>query len=254
MTDNNNTQKNTDENQKQDVFAQNILDKIRQGEVQMHSKFYFKLKVALVVALSLLILVISSFLASFILFGLAVSGRSFLLGFGLRGLEIFFITFPWFALCIEILFIILFRRVIVSFQFGYRSPLAYMLAAIFTLSVLIGLIINETPLHAFLARRAEQDNLPVIGMFYQHVRRPPHEYGAFRGTIISVNGNTFVLQNDSPDATSSDDQTRTIIVPPEISASLSFKVGDDVYVIGDASGTTIRAFGVRELPEPDQDE
>ena len=148
----NNTQQNTEKAEKIEMnsIEKKVFDKIESGEIKMRSKMYFVLKVALLVIVALLVLVTSALLVSFMIFSLRVSGRLFLLGFGDRGLLAFFVTFPWFILLADILFVVLFERLLNHFKFAYRTPLLYTLGASALVIILAGFGLDRISLHETL--------------------------------------------------------------------------------------------------------
>ena len=249
----------------------------------MRSKSYFILKVALLVIVALLVLVTSALLVSFMIFSLRVSGRLFLLGFGDRGLLTFFVTFPWFILLADILFVVLFERLLNHFKFGYRTPLVYTLGASALIIILAGFGLDKISLHEALFQEAAGHHLGPVGGLYTDVRLPPRQEGVFRGIVTNVVTNTgstttgpfinaFTMHRDDED-TDTDDATDTamtwyVILPPGVSVAGFVKQGDVVLVAGDilaASGTanansdgtstahgTIRAYGIRKMTTEDE--
>ena len=244
-------------------LQQNILEKIKAGDIKMRSKSYFIVHLVLLIVVAILILLTSSFVISFIFFGIHISGRLFLLGFGWRGLAVFFVTFPWTILLIDILLVIALEWLLKRFQVGYRYPLFYTLGGIVLVTIATAIIINQTPLHNLLYHQEQRRQLPVIGSFYDRLQRPPHESGVFRGAVISVASNTFMMANAdqdndadnsllSPNSTTSTRAFLTIILDPATPASTVVATSDEVFVAGDIRGNIIHAYGIRKLLPGDQ--
>jgi hypothetical protein len=284
-----NTQQNKEKTEKIEVdsIEKNVLEKIQSGEVKIRSRMYFVLKVVTLIIVALLVFVTSALLVSFMIFSLRVSGRFFLLGFGDRGLLAFFITFPWFILVADILFIILFERLLNHFKFGYRLPLLYTLGASALFIILAGLALDRISIHETLFQEAAQNHLGPVGGIYTDVRLPPRQEGVFRGIVTSVattssavSGSTspfvnaFDMRRDDEDA-DTDTATDTamlwhVILPPGASIAGFLAPGDVVLVAGDvsmASGTgigganagdnsdgsgVIRAYGIRKISASDE--
>ena len=244
-------EQNPQQNNDNATLQKNILDKIRNDEVTMRSKNYFAFKVVLLVIVAVLVLLTSSLLVSFIFFSVSVSGRLLLLGFGWRGFEVFFITFPWGTLLIDIIFVVLLESLLKKFQFGYRNPILYTLGSILLITVFIGIVIEKTPFHDSLLHREETQTLPpVIGSFYIDVKRPPHERGVFRGTVASIDGNTFVLQSgdidpDLDDATSS--LSLRVVLGSNVMASSLVSVGETIFVAGNITNGNIYPYGITKI-------
>ena len=236
-------------------LQQNILEKIKAGDIKMRSKSYFIVHLVLLIVLAILVLFTSAFLVSFIFFSIHMSGRFFLLGFGWRGLGVFLLTFPWSILLIDIVFILALEWLLKRFQFIYRSPLVYTLGGVALVTLATGFVINVTPLHDVLFRQEQQGPVPVIGGFYDRIQRPPHESGVFRGTVMSLSGNTFVIANADQDNDAdsmfplgaSSTALLTIILNPQTQASTLVATSDVVFVAGDIQGSTMHAYGIRKL-------
>lgn len=220
-----------------------VLEKIRTGEVRMKPRLYFTCKIVLLVLVTFITLITSAFLISYMIFSLSIGGRMILLGFGWKGVQIFLITFPWALLLAELILLYILELLVKHFRFGYRSPVVYIIGGLFSLSIISGIFINATPIHGFLMERAYQKQLPpVFGGMYDHVRRPPRERGVCRGVVTSIQEHSFTLREDD-----SDDSERTIFTPPHIDISTFIKVGDTVFVASDTKGSTTRAYGIRKI-------
>ena len=111
-----------------DHFKDAVLEKIRKGEVQMRPKAYFILKILLLIITILCILITSSLLISFIFFSIRISGKFFLLDFGVRGVLGFLVHFPWKILMVEVILIILLEWLLKNFKFGYRNSFIHVLS------------------------------------------------------------------------------------------------------------------------------
>jgi len=227
-----------------DKIQENVLDKIRSSEVNMRPKFYHNLKVVLLVVVVFAILIISSLLFSFIIFTVKVSGHLFLIGFGERGLVAFFLLFPWKYLLVDILLIIALEWTLKQFRFGYRSPLAYLLAGIFIITVLAGILINALHLHEALLNQADKRDLPFMGDEYEHLRRPPPEQGVVTGVVEDASGTSFTLQSAGMFGTST--MLWEVVLPPGVTIG-SLDRGDEVLVAGDVQGNMIKAYGLKKI-------
>jgi hypothetical protein len=226
-----------------DKIIGNVLEKINAGQIKMHPKVYFTLKVVLLAAVSVLTLIVSSILLSYIFFSMRVSGRLFLLGFGFEGVKIFLIFFPWFMLLFEIILIIVLDKLLKYFKFGYHYPFVYLAAGTLILTACTGYFINSTPLHKRLLFQAEHRNLPVVGSFYSHLRRPPRDGGMFRGTVKSISEKSFEIQTE--------DKEDIVKVNVYNNRNLNnfIKIGDKVFVAGKLVNGEVRAFGIRKITD-----
>ncbi|MEI6057676.1 MAG: hypothetical protein WCQ60_01745 [bacterium] len=242
-------------------LQQNILEKIKAGDIKMRSKSYFIVHLVLLIVLAILVLFTSAFLISFIMFSIHMSGRFFLLGFGWRGLGVFLLTFPWSIFLIDAVFILALEWLLKRFQFMYRSPLVYTLGGVVLVTLATGFVINATPLHDVLFHQEQRGPVPVIGGFYERIQRPPHELGVFRGTVMSLSGNTFIIENTDQDNDAdnmmlpigaSSTAFLTVILNPATPASTLVATSDTVFVAGDIQGNTMHAYGIRKLLPSDE--
>jgi hypothetical protein len=239
-------------NQNKDIKSF-VLDKIQSGKISMRPRVYFVLKVVSLVVVSVLTLLTSSLLVSFIIFSLVNSGKLFLLGFGLHGFLMFFALFPWPLFVVEIILIVLLEWLIKRYQFGYRTSLSRLVFVILLVSVVISAIINITPFHSTLLHRAEQRNLPFVGDYYRGIRRPPSGQEIFRGVVSDVGTSTFVL-NQRGDVGDGGIQKYIIDVPPNVPRSVFPAVGDTVFVAGKLlPDNDVQAYGFQKFLSPDSD-
>jgi hypothetical protein len=229
-----------------------ILDKIKSGQVSMKPKAYFVVTMIAFVALSLLVLVTTIFLISYTLFSVIVSGHLLLLGFGLRGMEAFIILFPWFALLLDIVLLVLLDWLVRRFRFGYNRPIVFFFLGMTVLLVFLGYVVSVTSLHSTLLQEAEHNQLPsplspMVGPFYQSMRISHRANGVVQGTVTSIDGNMFTIRHDDYD-TDIDDATTTIMAPAGVDVSNFLQLGDHVLVGGDImSDGSVHAYGVTKF-------
>jgi len=227
-----------------DKIQEHVLEKIRSSEVRMRPKFYFSFKIVLLCIVLLGILVISSFLFSFIIFTIRISGHLFLLGFGEKGFQAFFLLFPWKFLFLDLILILVLEWIVKQFRLGYRSPLAYLLCGIFFLTVIFGTLIDLAHVHEALLHKADQRGLPVMGDYYEHLRRPPPDQGVVSGFVEEASGTSFSIESAGMYGTST--MIWKVILPPGVTI-LGLTKGDEVLVAGDLDGNMIRAYGIKKI-------
>ena len=229
-----------------------VLEKIQTGKISMRPRFYFMLKVVSLVFVSVLTLLTSSLLVSFIIFSLVSSGKLFLFGFGFRGFLIFFLLFPWPLLLIEIALILLLEWLIKKFKFGYRTSLSRLVFVILLMSIVMSVLIIITPLHDGLQHRAEKRSLPFVGDYYRGIRRPAPGQEIFRGTVSSIGTSSFLLNQivDIDDGTSS--LRYVVVLPPDVFQGVMPAVGDTVFVAGHLlPDNTVQTYGFQKFSAPD---
>ena len=226
-----------------------LLKKIIAEDVKMRPKAFFTLKVIALAVVSVLTLVTTVLLFSFVLFSVRASGEMLLLGFGWRGLLIFLTLFPWTTLLIEILLIAALEWLLRQFKFGYRSPVAFLTMAILLLTVALSLFVERgTTLHESLLYQSDKDTLPIIGTFYKEIRQHPDSRELCRCVITDVGNTTITVVADDRDfyATSSH---HVVLLPAGIATS-SLGRGDRVLIIEENYGDDnkqIRAFRMKKV-------
>lgn len=224
-------------------FKQRLLDKIQEGHVKMHSKIYYALKIAAVIGVGAAALVACSFFMSFIFFSFQIGGELSLLGFGGKGIQLFFLMFPWKLLFIIIALLFLLEWLFNTFRFAYQTPFVYMLGGLLAASIVLGSIISVTPLHDTMMIRARQKNLPLMHMFYDDLRRSPQNRVIFPGIITKIKNNMLIVENDDFENTGE----IKVYLPEDRDAGEKFSVGERVSVAGEWQDGEFYAFGVKKI-------
>ena len=225
-----------------------ILNKIKAGEIHMKSKSHFIFKMILIISVAILVLMVSAFLVSYILFSLKTSGQFSLLGFGGRGITEFIIGFPWLILLVDCVLLIILDYLLKNFRIGYHYPIAYLFFGTFILILFFGFIIELTPVNGIILRIAEEQRLPIFGGFYGGLRKSHSNVGIFRGTVVSIEGNTFMLKYNDYDI-DGDDMIVKVLTPQGFNVGSSLNIGDMVFVAGNLVNGEIQAYGLQKLLE-----
>ncbi len=228
-------------------LKEEILEKIRKGEVKMRPKAFFLAKIALLVFVAFVTFLVSVLLVSYTWFNLRAGGYILLLSFGGRGLFEFFILFPWFLLLIDVMLILFLDSLLKRFKFGYHHPVLFVfLASIFVIT-LAGSFVNMTSFHKNIMQMAENKKLPIpgVGGFYTGLRGSHEESGLFRGIIVSLATSSFVIRGREGTA------TFQVFTPKGFGVITILNVGDTVFVAGDVDGNTVHAYGIRRISYED---
>jgi len=153
-----------------DNLKEKILSDIRSGQVHMRPRIYFMLQVAALALLAFVVLVISVFIFTFILFSIRINRVDTLLGFGPRGWSAFIQFFPWTWLLIDVLLIAVLEWLLRTFRFGNKIPALYLLAGLLAVTLVSGAAIDRgTPFNDDL-RQMHAGLPPPFGDLYSHVR------------------------------------------------------------------------------------
>jgi len=178
----------------QHTRIEDILHKIQNKEISIHSKTFFRLKWLAFTILVAAICFVSVMLCSFILFTIEATGQPHLIDFGTQGLKLAFFIFPWLLFIIDIVLIVLLGSLTRHTSFGYKIPGIYILLGAVCIIGVSGYIVeSKTTFHKNMLMRADSKHLPFVGPMYRNVRRaPPPGYEIYRGTVVDA-GEGFVL-------------------------------------------------------------
>jgi len=224
--------------------SQKVLEKIRAQQLSVKPKFYFTLKSIAILTVAGLALLLSVSIGCFILFSIRTSYETSLLGFGPSGLFIFLRLFPWPLLILDIASIILLEWMLRKFRFGYRSPLLYLLFLILVIVLTVSGALDNRRVSDFVLRGAHDGGLPIIGDFYDQGRRPPPPgSGACPCTVLSIDGNTLIMQENAPNQP----PQQVTVVLPNTQATSSIHVGDRLFIVGNYEGGVLHAFGTHPM-------
>lgn len=221
-----------------------LMERIRTNQVRMRPRAYFVLKVAALITLISLILIISILLSNLISFDLRLNGHDAFFAFGLRGIWIILLTFPWWLLVIDLALIVLLRSLLSAFSFGYKNGWLPLVFGLLLISGIAGAMLDHgTPLNDTLLRDADDQRLPSpVNALYTSVRHDPHEEnGEFRGIVERVDGSRLYLSVHHEAGTS----TMLIIQLPDTDDGGRFSVGDAVVVLGEMEEGFVRAYGIQ---------
>jgi len=222
-----------------------VLEKISRGDIHRRPKVYFVAQVAAILMLLAAAFALSVFVMSFVIFSVRESGEQFLLGFGRQGVATFFILFPWAALALDVLLFFVIEQLSRYFKFGYRLPVGRALASILALALISATVIDLTPFHGALLSRADQNELPILGEWYEAIHASHKDQGVFRGVVTSIQKGGFTIAHDDGDY-DADDGAWTVVAPAGFDVR-TINVGDGVYVAGNIVQGAVHAYGIQKL-------
>lgn len=224
-------------------FKQNILNKIKSGEIDMKPRWYFVFKGLLLVLGLISMSLVVVYLISFILFALRQSGVGFAPAYGFRGLSMFVIGSPWLLILSSGFFLLLLYVLVSRYSFSYRRPLLYSMIGVVSLVLLSSLVIGQTGAHRDFKGYAERNNLPMFAHMYQNIEsdRPDN---LTVGTIEEVRNDGFIIKTDKG-------ETLQVIIDGDTRyrPGYTFANNEKVFVFGDKVDDKITAFGIRPVPE-----
>lgn len=218
-----------------------VLQKIRTGDVQMKSKSYFAWQVIALAFVAALIVIIAAWIVSYIIFSLSISERFSLLGFGWRGVMTFLSLFPWKLAAVEVILIIFLNWLIHRFRFSYRSPLLYSLLGGLLVSGVLAWVMHSGSVQEVLLSQHYRSNLPLIGSLYDRVERPDDEPDVVRGIVIEIHGRDIVIRNID------DEALLKVLLPENFQLGPILMVGDEVFVAGELTDYGLEAYGFKKV-------
>ena len=223
-------------------MAAEVLARVHSGECKRHPRWYFVFRYLLWGALILSLAASVALITSFIFFSEAINGEHHLLSFGWRGVMVFLAILPWSLILLEVVLLVALEVVARKFSFGYRTPILYLFGGVVSFGIFAAALINATPIHRVLLDRADTENLPMVGGWYETVHDSHEAEGVFRGVIVSIATSSFIMAHNDLD-NDTDDGVK-IVTPPQGMKMSVLTVGDRVIVAGDGTGTVIQAYGI----------
>jgi hypothetical protein len=228
-------------------FRERVLADISSRKTRIYPKVYFILRTTLVIVVAILVLIVTIFIFNYVFFSLRVSGREYLLNFGVRGFSSFLEYFPWLLLAIDLVLIVILEWLLRRFRFGYRSPILYLLLGIFAITIAAGYLIDHaTRIDDTLLHQADLNSL--VGPFdeiYESVRGSHLvDEGVCECQIMKINGNILMAQ----DINSTSGVPLTVVLPMGYNLPPSVRAGSIVFIAGTLNpSNTIQAFGLSSV-------
>ncbi len=145
-----------------------ILDKIKSGELKKRPKIYFVLQTALVILGTIILLAVSVFSVSFIFYLLRASNLRFLLLFGRAGFLLFLFIFPWAHVLVALVLTIIIGWFLRRYSFAYRKPFLYLPVLIIAIITVLSIALHLIAFHRRFAQFSRQNGLPVFGQLYSN--------------------------------------------------------------------------------------
>lgn len=226
----------------------NLIDKIKNGQIQKRPRSYFVLLSALSISGFALLFLIAIFFISFIAFSMRISGSFFLPQFGLPGLWVLIMSLPWALIILSLFFVILLEIFAKKYAFSYKKPIIYSLAGIVGIALIGSYAIAKTPLHNALLNYSQGRNIPVMGPFYEHncLKELPNIFIGKASEPKNETTEWMRLETEKGE--------RLIIVT---STSTKFQKGqslqkdDMLMIMGEKDDSMIRATHIRKIEDDD---
>lgn len=157
------------ENKSPTDIKSRILSRIKSGDVEMHSHSYFTLKLAALTVVSLLALVVSVLLLTFILFTIRINIFHPHGPFAPGALFFFTHFFPWHLLLLDVLLVASAEWLLRSFRFAYQRPVLFVLFMLLALALASAMFIDRQGFNDVMLDRSHHQSLPPpFNDMYQH--------------------------------------------------------------------------------------
>jgi len=222
-------------------IGENVINKIKSGEIKMKPRIYFILRTVFWVSGVLLSFLFIIYLISFIVFSLRASGVWFLPRFGLPAAGIFLKSLPWLLIVLALISIAALEIFTKHFTFVYRRPILYSLLGIILIVLAVGLFVGRTSFHPNLFWNMRDRPFSGVAPFYR-------DYGAPRFNNIHYGVVSEITENGFKIDTARGENIEIIIKSKNPLQQLSdIEVGDTIIAIGDRSDHVVNAFDVREI-------
>lgn len=217
--------------------------KLANGELRMHSRWYFVLRTSLAIITIITVFLLAIFLASIITFAAHRNGWWVLPAFGWHGWFRFFSSLPWLLITFLVILIVLAEVLSRYFTALYRRPVLYTILGVVLIVVGTGVLIDRSHVHEYMASHGT----PLMRPVYRSVDTyRPHN--VFFGVLVSTTTDEWhiVTYRGLPETIIINDRT----VFPD---SQAIELNDRVVIFGDfdfdTDDATITARGIRKLPD-----
>ncbi len=218
-------------------FKQQLIDKIKEGDLEMKPRWHFVVQTAFFLAGIILSALIVVYLLSFITFVLQQNGAWFAPGYGWQGLMLFLLASPWIIIGFSFLFLGLLVILAHRYSFCYERPFLYTLLGVCSIALMGAYLAERAEFHPRMHVFLNQNNVPGLAPMYKKAETRPAAIAA--GTISSFTENGFMLKTES-------DEMIRIVFKQNTKLAPEWKnEGINIMVFGNRASNTIIAIGVR---------
>lgn len=227
-------------------LQERVQSAIQSGSVKPVSRTVVMLRVLSALLTALIALAAAVLTLSFALYSVVESGEAFLLGFGVEGITLFLMLFPWVFVLAALVAIMLFQWRLAYVTTSYRFPLVPLFVALLLLVCAVGYL--TIPFHAAFSVAVAEKNIPILDTIYDSVYESREGYGIYRGVIVSVGEKEirFVRSDGDADA---DDFSRLVVIEK---GTAGYEQGDEVFIFGNQEDGIIYASHIVAFPDPEE--
>jgi hypothetical protein len=216
-----------------------ILADIKTGQVNMKPRWKFFLQGAALALGLLLAVLLLLYFSSLVIFLLRLNGGWFAPGFGLRGLVVFLLSLPWLLVMAAFALLVVSEILASQYAFAYRRPVVYSVLGTVIVVIFGATLLNRTPFHFMLYRRAQNQTLPFAGRLY--LQTTPPQDKICPGEIQTLTDNGFELSSNFGEIVTVE-VTESTILPKE-----ELNTGDSVVIFGQREGSNMSAEVIKRV-------
>lgn len=233
------------ENEKENKISEEIIGKIKRGEIKMLSKNYLLMKSAIFGIVSLFVVMTAAFFLVLVFYILKINGFINMSCFGLKGIRDMILSLPILLFALAILFVIAAAMFLHEYPATYRRPLIYSvggLLVIFSAGLLV--FTEAVSLRRAVYNEIETGEIPLVSSFFDYIKEV-NPRNVYKGRVVKVYANsiTFNAENE-------EEILRAAFGPQtSIYADEPIKAGDYVIIHGRKNGNTIGVFVVEKIEE-----
>ncbi len=227
-------------------ITDNIIKKIKDGELNMKPRWHFVLKAALFILGIAIVSLVAVYLLSFVIFALRSTGLSTVPFFGIRGLVLLVVSSPWILIATLGLFLVVLYTLVNHYSFSYKQPLVYSMVGVVLFVIAGASLIGQLSMHERINSFVQQHEVPGLSPLYRDAfELRPDEVTI--GTIKELVEDNFTMLSDSGEEV-------FVIVTDDTNLPLKVRLeeGIDVLVFGDKDNSEITAIGIRPAPPAHQ--
>ncbi len=223
-------------------LKERLLNKIQNQEVRMVPRWQETLKALLWGFTAVLIGLISVYLLSFIFFIFYRSGIALAPFYGWHGVLIFLSSSPWLLIGVLGLFLLTLYVLVTHYSFSYQKPLLYTIIALVCGVIVLSTVVQGAQIHQKIELFSEHRPIAGLAPLYKGIenRRPE---GVLVGVITSFEDEYITVQ------TLEGKEFFVTLIPQTKYLPEELKNGSLVIVIGERTGDTVVAYGIRSFEE-----
>lgn len=213
-----------------------IVDKITETKMQMHSRQYFIFQTIGKIVLTILSILLSIYIVSFVLYYLSINGAIYLTRFGFGGLLDLLQSLPLLIVTLALVSLIAVAVISTKYAISYRNPLIYSFVIVVATVVVLGAAVAQTPFHSSVGLLLkESGGFEFLPDELLEPRLAPIHHGLV-GIVEKIDPDYIVLRTETG-------RLVKVSLSEQLLAELEndLKIGDRILISGDDQGEKIDA-------------